>query len=86
LHKYYGFNKIYSESQPIKCIGIGIKAFSNVFPKHYMCYPLKTVHNKCMLIGNHAIKVLYNQCNMKSWFLANALPVICYYYSLNKVT
>jgi len=38
-----------------------------------------------MHIGNHAIKVLYGQCNMKIWFLADALVVICYYYSPNKV-
>jgi len=30
-------------------------------------YPLKTVNNRCMHVGNHAIKVIYGQCNMKSW-------------------
>jgi len=30
-----------------------------------------------MHIGNHAIKVLYGQCNMKSWFLADELTFIC---------
>jgi len=31
----------YRESQPIKCNGICIKAFNNVFPMRSMFYPLK---------------------------------------------
>jgi len=36
-----------------------------------------------MHIGNHAIKLLYGQCNMKCWFLADGIVVICCYYNPN---
>jgi len=32
----------YRESKLVKCNGINIRAFSDVFPMHFMCYPLKT--------------------------------------------
>jgi len=40
-----------------------------------MCNPLKIVHNKCVHIRNHAIKVLYGQCNRKIWYLVDVLAV-----------
>ena len=47
-----------------------------MLPMHFMCYQLKLVHNRCMHIGNHVIKVLYGQFNIKYRFLVHALVVI----------